>query len=800
VESEALNKLIGVRKRATSLALVFIALFILLSLMTFSGGDLVETHWPAAESLSNVCGKIGAVLASWLMTHFGYASYFAAALAVGFAVRCLMKRDRIDAWMGIVGGIVMLVGAASAAQLVGPSTTQMPGSGGIVGIEVSAMLVRYFGSFGSWLITVLLFTLGGLLMSADELTIWASKHATGSVRGWLTAYRERQAAASASAAATAAAAPPIKIAKPPIKTGKQAPKLTPPAVPKTAVATAPAKAEADEKAKTKEERLPPIATHSPSKTKSAIDKIAVVPSQVVGGNYELPPLSMLDPVVPFDEKALEASIRENSSVLERTLSEFGIGARVVGIERGPAVTRYEISLAAGIKVNKIVGLSDDIAMAVKAPSVRVVAPIPGRSTVGVEVPNPIKEIVQMIELMTCDEYQGKKDKFILPILLGKDASGTPIVSDLARMPHLLIAGATGSGKSVCLSSIILTLMMHHRPEDVRLILVEPKMVDLGMFERIPHLLTPVVTDMKRAPYVLEWATKQMDDRYDMLARVGVRHITQYNKLGDEGIRERLGDEYSEDETPSHMPYIVVIVDELADMMMVAAKEVEVYITRLAQKSRAVGIHIILATQRPSVDVITGLIKSNLPTRISFQTTSKVDSRTILDRNGADKLLGCGDLLFIPPGTSEMVRVQGTYCSDKEIKSIVKFVRQQGDPAYLMNVKQLGRDKEGDGTSKVEYGSDDLYDDACRIVLESGRGSVSLLQRKLEIGYTRSARLVDMMAEEGIVGAYKGSKAREVVMSIEEWEEKRGIPPEERTKTRDVDDDGQSYTDTLADDD
>ena len=249
-----------------------------------------------------------------------------------------------------------------------------------------------------------------------------------------------------------------------------------------------------------------------------------------------------------------------------------------------------------------------------------------------------------------------------------------------------------------------------------------------------------------------------------------------------------------------MPYIVVVVDELADMMMVAAKEVEVYITRLAQKSRAVGIHIILATQRPSVDVITGLIKSNLPTRISFQTTSKVDSRTILDRNGADKLLGCGDLLFIPPGTSEMVRVQGTYCSDKEIKSIVKFVRQQGDPAYLMNVKQLGRDKEGDGTSQVEYGSDDLYDEACRIVLESGRGSVSLLQRKLEIGYTRSARLVDMMAEEGIVGAYKGSKAREVVMTLEEWEEKRGIPPEERTKTRDVDDDGQSYTDTLADDD
>jgi len=792
VGTEALDKLTEVRKRATSLALAFIALFMFLSLLTFSGGDLVETRWPAAESLGNVCGRIGAILANWLMMNFGYASYFAAALAVGFAVRCLMKRDRIDAWMGIVGGIVMLVSAAAAAQLLGPRTAHMPGSGGIVGITVSSVLVRYVGPLGSWLVTVLLFTLGGLLMSADELVIWASKHAVARVQGWLKARREQR--------ALPVAAPPIKASKPPIVTGKRAPKL---AATATAEAPAPAAtkpAENDAKEEDSEERLPPIQTNTPSKTQSTIDKIAVVPSAVVGKNYELPPLSLLDPLEPFDEKALETGIRQNSSVLERTLSEFGIGARVVGIERGPSVTRYEIALAAGIKVNKIVGLSDDIAMAVKAPSVRVVAPIPGKSTVGVEVPNPIKEIVQMIELTTCDEYQGQKDKFVLPILLGKDASGTPILSDLVRMPHLLIAGATGSGKSVCLSSIILTILIHHRPENVRLILVDPKMVDLGMFERIPHLLTPVVTDMKRAPYVLEWATKQMDERYDMLARVGVRHITQYNKLGEGGIRERLGDEYDEDEVPPHMPYIVIVVDELADMMMVAAKEVEVYITRLAQKSRAVGIHIILATQRPSVDVITGLIKSNLPTRISFQTTSKVDSRTILDRNGADKLLGCGDLLFIPPGTSELVRVQGTYCSDKEIKAVVKYVRNQGDPAYLMNVKQLGRDEEGDGTSQVEYGSDDLYDEACRIVLESKRGSVSLLQRKLEIGYTRSARLVDMMAEEGIVGGYKGSKAREVVMTLQEWEEKRGVPPEQQTPTRNVDDDGQSYTDTLADDD
>jgi len=656
--------------------------------------------------------------------------------------------------------------------------------------------VRYCGSTGSWLVTVLLFTLGGLLMSADELTLWAAKHSVARVRGWLEARRDRQ-------AAPAVSKPPIKVSKPPIVTSRRAakaPRAPAAAATATAEATPADTRAAEEKAEGEtDERLPPIDTHAPPKTQSAIDKIAVVPSRVVGKDYELPPLSLLDQPEPFDEKALEASIRENSTILERTLSEFGIGARVVGIERGPAVTRYEMALAAGIKVNKIVGLSDDIAMAVKASSVRVVAPIPGKSTVGVEVPNAIKEIVQIIEVMTSEEFQDQKDKLVLPILLGKDASGTPILSELVRMPHLLIAGATGSGKSVCLSSIILTILLHHRPEDVRLILVDPKMVDLGMFERIPHLLTPVVTDMKRAPYVLEWATKQMDERYDMLARVGVRHITQYNKLGEEGIRERLGDDYDEDEVPPHMPYIVIVVDELADMMMVAAKEVEIYITRLAQKSRAVGIHIVLATQRPSVDVITGLIKSNLPTRISFQTTSKVDSRTILDRNGADKLLGCGDLLFIPPGTSDLVRVQGTYCSDREIKRVVRFVKDQGDPAYLMNVRQLGRDEEGDGTPEGEYGPDDMYDPACRVVLESRRGSVSLLQRKLEIGYTRAARLVDMMAVEGIVGGYKGSKAREVIMTLDEWEESRGIPPEERTSAQATEDDGASFTDALADD-
>ncbi len=788
MESEPRSKVAVVRTRATSLALGFVALFMFLSLVTFSQRDLAQTWWPAAGGFSNVCGQTGALFAGWLTSNFGYAAYVGVALAVGFAVRCLMKRDLTDAWMSICGALLTLVSASAAAQLIGPETTSMPGSGGIVGIAVSGVLVQHFGRVGGWLVTVLVISLGGLLLSADELVAWGAKAAARRIGGWLAASRAR-------ATAQPRFKPKIKLpgapAVPPTPEHEAAEIDTEPG---KVAATAPTE-EQPAPVEQAEEKPPHDRIEADAAGQSAVEKIAAVPAAVVGKGYELPPLSLLEQPEPFDQRALEAMVGKNTSVLEQTLSEFGIGAQVVGIEKGPSVTRYEMALAPGIKVNRITSLSDDIAMAVKAPSVRVVAPIPGKSTAGVEVPNTIKEIVRLIELMTCDEFERNEDKLILPILLGKDASGTPIVSDLTRMPHLLIAGATGSGKSVCLNSIIVSMLMLQRPEDVRFILVDPKMVDLGMFERVPHLLTPVVTDMKRAPYVLDWATKQMDERYDMLARVGARHITQYNKLGEEGIKQRLGDDYDEDETPTHMPYVVIVVDELADMMMVASKEVEVSVTRLAQKSRAVGIHIIFATQRPSVDVITGLIKSNLPTRISFQVTSKVDSRTILDRNGAEKLLGCGDLLFVPPGTSDLVRVQGTYVSDREIKNVVEFVKRQGQPAYLMNVKQLGRDEEA---PEDEYAPDELYDDACRIALETGRGSVSLLQRKLEIGYTRAARLIDMMAVEGLVGGYKGSKAREVIMTLAEWEENRGVPPEQRTSHNPVQDDTRS-SDDRADD-
>ena len=449
---------------------------------------------------------------------------------------------------------------------------------------------------------------------------------------------------------------------------------------------------------------------------------------------------MLDPPQPADARAPDEDIEGKREVLERTLEEFGIVAQVVEVDPGPVITQFELELAAGIKIGKIIGLSDDIARALKAQSVRVVAPIPGKSTVGIEVPNSTRQVVRLRELFESGIIQRKR--MTIPLLLGKDASGEPLLADLAQMPHLLIAGATGSGKSVCMNSIIMTFLLTQSPEDVKLILIDPKMVELSAFRDIPHLMTPVLTDMKKASAVLEWATRKMDERYSLLANVGVRNIAAYNALGEKEIRKRLdvGPDDDLEGLAFHLPHIIIIIDELADLMMVSAKEVENTITRLAQKSRAVGIHLIVATQRPSVDVVTGLIKANLPSRLAFQTASKVDSRTILDRNGAEKLLGRGDMLFLPPGSAKLIRGQGAFTSDEEIRRVTALIAQRAKPHYDAELANPQGLQEGEGAAQ-----DALFDDAVRIILESQRGSVSLLQRKLGIGYGRASRLVDLMA-------------------------------------------------------
>jgi S-DNA-T family DNA segregation ATPase FtsK/SpoIIIE len=442
------------------------------------------------------------------------------------------------------------------------------------------------------------------------------------------------------------------------------------------------------------------------------------------------------------------------------------------------IAQFEIELEAGLRLSKITSLADDLAIALRVPSVRIVAPIPGKNTVGIEVPNTTRQIVRLREVI--EEANGKAQKMRIPIYLGKDVSGNPMTVDLATLPHLLIAGRTGTGKSVCLNSIITSMVMTRRPDEVRMLMIDPKMVELSPYKTLPHLMHPVVTDMKKAEAILAWAVDKMEERYHLLARAGVRHLAGYNQLGEEELMERIRPENDEErrQIPNHMPYIVIVADELADLMMTAAKEVETHIIRLAQKSRAVGIHLVLATQKPTVDVITGLIKSNLPARICFQVASRTDSRVVLDEMGADKLLGNGDMLFLWPGTSTLLRGQGTYLSDDEINRVIASVATT-EPQFVKELVQLKTTTaEGDaaaGGSGVRKFADrdELYEAAIDIVVREGRGSVSLLQRALGIGYGRAARLVDFMAEDGIVGQYNGSQAREVIITLEQWAEMSG---------------------------
>jgi len=481
------------------------------------------------------------------------------------------------------------------------------------------------------------------------------------------------------------------------------------------------------------------------------------------GEYELPSRQLLERPKPRNLKQLEQAIQANAEILQRTLAEFKVEGQVVAYQQGPVVTMLEVSLAPGTKVTKIHALSDDLAMALKAEAVRIVAPIPGKSTVGVEIPNPVRDDVRMLSLLEAPEFGASRTA--IPMLLGCAADGRPLVEDLSTMPHLLIAGSTGSGKSVCINTLLLSILMTRSPDEVRLILIDPKQVELAFFSEIPHLLSPVVTDMKRASAVLEWALDKMEERYDILRRFEVRNIQGYNELGEKAILARAKELELDDEVVQvRLPYVVIVVDELADLMLAVGKDVETAITRLAQKSRAVGIHVVLATQRPSTDVITGLIKANMPTRIAFKVASKIDSRVILDQNGAEKLLGMGDMLYMPPRSSNILRAQGTYASDREVKRIVGFLRERYTQKFSEELVQLSTAPLLDASEK-----DELYDQAVRIVLTEQRGSASLLQRALAIGYTRASRLLDLMRAEGVVGAYKGSKASEVPMTLEEYE-------------------------------
>jgi S-DNA-T family DNA segregation ATPase FtsK/SpoIIIE len=502
-------------------------------------------------------------------------------------------------------------------------------------------------------------------------------------------------------------------------------------------------------------------------------------------DYQFPPLKLLHEQIKPDANNSEEEHRQNAENLLRILSEFGVEVSLGEIHVGPVITRYEVVPAPGVRVEKIAGLDKNIALGMRAQSVRILAPIPGKAAVGVEVPNQKPTPVGMREILESEDWGGAISKAELPIALGKDVSGKPLVSDLAKMPHLLIAGATGSGKSVCLNSIVASILYSKRPKDLRLIMVDPKVVELKVFNTLPHMLIPVVTEPKKVPAALKWLLGEMEHRYQIFAKTNVRNISGFNSrkrgakpetppLEAQAALEGVDPLAAADEIeiPDRLPYIVAIIDELADLMMVAPAEIETSIARLAQLARAAGIHLIIATQRPSVNVITGVIKANLPSRIAFQVASQVDSRTILDTKGADTLIGRGDMLFSPPGTSRLVRAQGAFVSDEEVQEMVEFLKKNGPPQYAQSVQQhidraAREDEEGEEGEDGDLGDDeDLYEQALEVLKSSRRASTSMLQRRLRIGYNRAARIMEIMEEKGIVGPENGSSPREILVDLD----------------------------------
>jgi S-DNA-T family DNA segregation ATPase FtsK/SpoIIIE len=735
-------------RHGLGLALLFVWLFLALSLASYHPADPPSAAvLPANATPLNWCGPLGAILAHLFFQTVGWASYLLL-LAFGVVGMLVFRRRTVaEKGLRLLGlGLLVLV-ASCVMQKLSPSLPPGPvvGAGGYVGALVVEFLGGVCGPVGMLLILLAVGVIG-LALCYDVLFVWPAQELR----------RLLWSRPSASPAGRPASAPMPALMMNPGAYGSLEPAVA--ARDRPVLDRSAGKVE-----------IRPVSTTpgTPALRRPAPNEAAIAPYT---GDFHLPPFSLLEPAAPFAVQEHESMISARAMMLEKTLREHGCIVRVVQIDTGPVITQFEIELEAGLRVSKIAGLSTDLAIALAVPSVRIVSPIPGKTTVGIEVPNERRAMVKLSEVI--GGTGAEVNRMRIPLFLGKDVKGQTLVFDLSEMPHLLIAGRTGTGKSVCLNAMIMSILMTKRPDEVKLLLVDPKMVELSQFKRIPHLMHPVVTDMKKAESLLSWACDKMDERYGFLQRAGVRNIQSYNALGAEEIFERLRPEDDQERAriPTFMPYIVIIADEMADLMMTAAKEVESHIVRLAQKSRAVGMHLIVATQKPTVDVITGLIKGNLPARIAFQVSSRSDSRVVLDEMGADKLLGNGDMLFLKPGTSHIVRAQGTYISDGEVNGVCSFLEQY--PVEFS--RELVQLQVSGGPGGKERGAalrerDELYEPAIEIVIREGRGSCSLLQRALGIGYGRAARLIDFMAEDGIVGEFKSGSAREVLYSWDEWE-------------------------------
>ena len=734
------------------LVLLGVTVLAWLSLLTFSPADPPSTqrfnHYPRPQSVRNAAGVVGAHVAYFCRYWIGAGVYVGLAMVTA-AAAAMLTGWRVSAWPWRLAGLAVVVTATSAAFYSGPleaGADIAQGPAGVLGLAVGRFVLSRFSDVGGVIVLVLAMAIG-VLLAAENVLLAGARLAW---HGW-GRFRERRRAATEQAKAAKAATQPAARVRAPQAEAAQRRQHPQPQAPASAPAPAAAKAAPEPKKKAKASTKPSASTPSPG--------MPELP-------FELPPVDLLDaPKSDFDQ-IVEGEAAQRQEVLQQTLDDFNVKALVVGYETGPVITLYEIALDPGVKVSQINTLSTDIARALAVPAVRIVPPRFGKDTVGVEVPNHQKEMVRIRELMNLGGEAATR--MSLPLYLGKDAGGEPIISDLSRMPHLLIAGTTGSGKSVCINSIIMSMLMLRKPDEVRLVLVDPKMVEMAAFEDIPHLLCPIVNDMRKAEEILEWAATKMDERYELLKEARVKNIAGFNKLSPEDIYKRFGAETEDEQKQitTHLPYYVVIIDELADLIMTADKEVEAHIIRIAQKARAVGIHLILATQRPSANVVTGLIRSNMPCRISFRVASRLESRIVLDQNGAEVLLGQGDMLFLEPGEGSLKRAQGTFVEDSEIHAVMDALRASGKPDYHPELMRLNSRPAGE----LDTEKDGLFDKAVEVVLQTQRGSVSLLQRKLQIGYTRAARIIDQMAEAGLLGDFKGSKARECTMTLEEWQE------------------------------
>jgi S-DNA-T family DNA segregation ATPase FtsK/SpoIIIE len=707
----------------TALLLGGLAVFCLLALVSHSLNDpqgLVEA-W-GTYGLHNWGGKAGAVLAAYLLWHLGLAAFWLPLMLLGLAWESHRRGLEALSWGQGLAALGVVLASGGLLSLGWPylewGSSLMPG-GGHLGRWLAAALYVSLNPTGAVLVLALVFLVSfmgatrlsyvGLLARLGDLL----RGAWGRLRGAWGRLRGR---------------PETHPAVPPHRPRRPGPVIAKPG------------SEAEE----------PVA--GPSPPTPAAEAAPRARRAGAPGKFTLPPLDLLDQPLPWDQQVQEEVMLAQARKLEDTLRHFGVEGRVAAIMTGPVVSRFELEPAPGVKISKVAGLTDDLALALKALSVRIVAPVPGKAVIGIEVPNPKRQVVALREILADQAYQKSASR--LTIALGKDIMGAPVVTDLARMPHLLIAGATGTGKSVGLNAMILSVLYKATPEQVRFLLIDPKRIELSTYEGIPHLLHPVVVNPREATTALHWAVAEMERRYELLSDLNVRHIEGYNQK----TRTRKGAGEPDQEPRRPLPYLVIVIDELADLMLVSSRDTEEYLIRLAQKARASGIHLLVATQRPSVDVITGLIKANFPTRVSYQVSAKADSRVILDTVGAERLLGLGDMLFLPPGTSRLKRIHGAFVTEEEVARVVEFLKAQGTPEFEASILEM-KELEREGAELGER--DEKWEEALALVAETRNASISMLQRRLRVGYNRAARIIEAMEREGLVGPSDGLKPREV---------------------------------------